>query len=108
MRKALAIMGLLSALGLGSTAASQESDKPKTGDVCVLKVSGMACGACAATVEKAAMRIDGVTAAKVSQPKGTAEITYDPAKTTPDAIAKIISEKTGFQAEVPKKDEKKQ
>jgi copper chaperone CopZ len=48
-----------------------------TGQVCTLKVWGMICGACAAQVEKVAKKIDGVAAAKVSQPKGTAEITYD-------------------------------
>jgi hypothetical protein len=47
--------------------------------------------------------IDGVNAAKVSQPKGEAEITYDPAKTFPEAIAKRISDKTRFKAEAPKK-----
>jgi copper chaperone CopZ len=45
-------------------------------------------------------KIDGVIAAKASQPKGTADITYDPAKTSPEAVAKIISEKTPFKAEV--------
>ena len=105
MRKALAVMAL-SVVGIGSAAAVQESDKPKAGQVCVLKVSGMACGACAAQVEKAANKIDGVTAANANQPKGTAEITYDPSKTTPEAIAKTITDKTGFKAEAPKKDEK--
>ncbi|MGH9311582.1 MAG: heavy-metal-associated domain-containing protein [Vicinamibacterales bacterium] len=106
MRKVLAAIGLLIVLGIGSASAVQESDKPKAGQVCVLKVSGMACGACAAQVEKAAKKIDGVTAANASQPKGSAEITYDPSKTTPEAIAKAITDKTGFKAEVPKKDQK--
>lgn len=106
MRKTLAIVGLLGVFGIGSAAAHQESDKPKAGQVCLLKVSGMSCGACEAQVEKAAKKIDGVTSAKASQPKGTAEITYDPAKTTPEAIAKAITDKTGFKAEVPKKDQK--
>jgi copper chaperone CopZ len=64
----------------------------------------MICGACAAQVEKVAKKIDGVAAAKVSQPKGTAEITYVPAKTTPAAIAKMITAQTRFKAEAPKKD----
>lgn len=81
-----------------SAAAQQTSDKPV-----VLKVSGMSCGVCAKTVEKEAKKIDGVKAAKVSQPKGEAEITYDPAKTSPEAIAKRISDKTAFKAEAPEK-----
>jgi len=67
-------------------------------------VKGMHCGACAAAVEKAAKRIDGVIAAKANQPKGTAEITFDPAKTSPEAIAKAISEQTAFKAERPPRD----
>ncbi len=105
-RKVVALMGLLGMLGLGSATAHQKSDTPKGGEVCLLRVSGMVCGACAGQVEKAAKKIDGVKAAKASQPKGTAEISYDPAKTTPEAIAKTITEKTGFQAEVSGKDRK--
>jgi copper chaperone CopZ len=52
-------------------------------------------------VEKTVKKIDGVKLAKVSQPKGTADITYDPAKTTPEAIATIVSRKTPFKAEAP-------
>lgn len=105
MRKAVAIVGLLSLFGVGASA--QTTDKPQTGKVCVLKVSGMVCGACAAQVEKTAKKIDGVSAVKASQPKGTAEITYDPAKTSPEAIAKFITERTAFKAEAPKANEKK-
>lgn len=101
MRKTLATMGLLSMLGFGGAAAAQ-SDAAGAGEVCTLKVEKMACSACAAKVEREARKIDGVKAAKVSQPTGTAEITYDPARTTPHAIAKIITEKTGFKAEAPK------
>ena len=98
MRKVLVIMGLLSMLGF--TAAAQKEQTPATGSICTLKVEGMHCGACASRVEKAAKQIDGVKAAKVNQPKGIAEITYDPERTSPEAIAKTISEKTAFKAEV--------
>ena len=99
MRKAVMVMALLSAFGIGAAGATRQDNKPKAGQMCLLKVSGMHCGACAATVEKAAKKIDGVMAAKVSHPKATAEITYDPAKTTPETIAKTISERTAFTAE---------
>src|SRR5437870_2341220 len=101
MRRVLAVMGLVGMFGIVAS-ANQTTDTAKTGQVCLLKVSGMICGTCAATVEKTVKKIDGVKRAKVSQPKGTAEITYDPAKTTPEAIAKIISDRTNFKAEVPK------
>ncbi len=68
---------------------------------------GMHCSACASKVEKEARKIGGVTAAKVSQPKGTAEIAYDPAKTTPETIAKTITRKTGFKASAAQRDDKK-
>ncbi len=50
-------------------------------------------------MEKTALTIDGVKTAKVDQRKGEAVITYDSAKTTPDAIARVITQKTGFKAE---------
>jgi hypothetical protein len=51
-------------------------------------------------VERTALSIDGVKAATVDQRKGEAVITYDRAKTNPDAIAQTIAKKTGFSAEV--------
>ena len=51
----------------------------------------------------AAKKIDGVKNATVSFEKKTADISYDPTKTNPEAIAKAITEKTGFKVSVPKK-----
>lgn len=96
---------LLGVMASGGT--DQSTEKSTTNKVCKLTVSGMACSACAATVESVAKKIDGVTKATADQPKGVAEITYDPAKTTPDAIAKRISQATSFKAVVQKEKEKK-
>lgn len=98
MRTLLTTMGLVAVIVVGAS-ARQNSEKAEPAKVCTINVSGMFCGACAKTVEKTVKKVDGVRSAKVSQPKGTAEITYDPAKTTPEAIAKIIREKTSFKAE---------
>src|SRR5258708_31779173 len=98
MRTLVVAISLMAIFGLG--AGAQQTDAPK---VCVLKVSGMSCSACAKTVEKEAKKINGVKSAKVSQPNGQAEITYDPAKTSPEAIAKRITDKSGFNAEAPKR-----
>src|SRR5260370_1991937 len=98
MRMLSAALSIVGICGVGARA--QQADAPK---VCVLKVSGMSCGACAKTVAKEAKKIDGVKSAKVSQPKGQAEITYDPAKTSPEAIAKWITDKSGFKTEPSKK-----
>ena len=51
----------------------------------------------------AAKRIEGVKDCKASYKTGTVEVTYDQSKTTPEAIAKVIFEKTGFKATAPKK-----
>jgi len=51
----------------------------------------------------AAKKIDGVKDATVSFEKKTADISYDPTKTNPEAIAKTITEKTSFKASVLKK-----
>lgn len=99
MRMMVAVTGLLAILGFRPTALAQ-TDKPAASDVCTLKVQGMACSACAARVTKEALKIDGVKAAKVDQSKGTAEITFDAKKTSPPAIAKAITDKTSFKAEV--------
>lgn len=102
MREMLGTLIVLSTMAVAFASTNQATEKPKTAQACTLNVSGMACRACAATVEKATKKIDGVISVKASQPKGIAEITYDPAKTTPDAIAKAITKNTSFKAEEPK------
>lgn len=99
MRRMVAIMSVLTVFGTGLIA--QKTDTAP-GTVCVLKITGMACSACASTVEKAAKKIPGVTAAKADQPSGSAEITFDPAKTSAEAVAKAITAKTPFKAVVGK------
>lgn len=99
------VCGLLFA-GLAA-AGAQAGEQPGTTHtlatkVCTLTVSGMTCGGCATAVRIAAMKIVGVSEAKVSYEKGTAVITYDPEKTTPEAIARVITEKSGFKTSVKK------
>lgn len=94
----LAILGFFG--GSTSTARTQVTDANVRGSSCTLKVDGMACSACAARVEREALKIAGVSKANVSQPKGTAEITYDATKVSPETIAKTLGKKTGFKTEV--------
>ena len=98
-RAALAMLALLLAVWPITSAAGQERPTTKTAS-CTLQVSGMTCSGCAVAVRNAAKQIDGVREATVSYERGTAEITYDPARTSPEAIAKEITEKTGFKASV--------
>jgi P-type Cu+ transporter len=101
MRAVVMMMGIVSLLGMGAGAQSTDATKAQRSTV-TLKVYGMSCGACAARVEKTAKEISGVTGAKASQPKGTAEITFEPTKITAEDIAALITKKSGFTAEVPK------
>lgn len=77
----------------------QASQTQQASQVALLKVEGMFCAGCEAAVKMAANKVDGVRDTKVSSEKGTAEIVYDPSKTTPDAIAVAISKNTGFKTE---------
>lgn len=97
---ALAVASLMWTSACTSTRASESrnAEKPAT-QVCTLKVSGMTCAGCEAAVRMAARGVDGVTAVKVSYAKGNAEVTFDPSKTTPAAIAKVVTDKSGFKAE---------
>ena len=52
---------------------------------------------------QAANSVEGVKSCKASYKTGTAEVTYDPAKTTPEAIAQVIAKKTGYKTTAPKK-----
>lgn len=99
MKHLLAALSVVVIFG-GVAMGQQKNGDAQSGKMCSLKVSGMVCSACANTVEKAATKIDGVKTIKADQPTGMAEITYDPEKTTPEAIAKVINGKTPFKAEV--------
>ena len=52
---------------------------------------------------QAAKSIGGVRDCKANFKTGTAEVTFEPSKTTLEIIAKVIAEKTGYQVTVPKK-----
>ena len=98
--KIVVVLVALLAGGIVSDAAQAPTTAGKAAmKVCSLKVPGMTCAGCEAAVKIAAKKIDGVTDVTVSYNKAAAEVTYDPAKTTPDAIAKVIREKTGYKAE---------
>ena len=106
MRKVLLLVvtivlgGIATATPTGVQATQAKPAEPTK--VCTMKVTGMTCSGCEAAVKLAAKQIDGVKDAKASYAKGTADVTYDPAKTAPDAIAKAIAQKTGYKTEVVK------
>ena len=54
-------------------------------------------------MKQAATSVQGVKDCKANRKTGTAEVTFDPAKTSAEAIAKVIAEKTGFKVTLPRK-----
>ena len=104
MRRVLVLVSVIALGGIAMlTATRVDATQAKPGEatkVCTMKVTGMTCAGCEAAVRLAAKQIDGVKDAKASYAKGTAEVTYDPAKTAPDAIAKMIAQKTGYKTEL--------
>src|SRR5947208_5134710 len=72
-----------------------------------LKVPKMDCAGCEVGVRIAASKVDGVKDVKTDSDKRTAEVTFDPSKTTAQAIASAITKGTGFDTEVPRTDKSK-
>lgn len=63
----------------------------------ILTIEGMACDGCAAACERALCAADGVKNASVSYKKGSAKVTFDPSKTTCDALKAVVAE-AGYTA----------
>lgn len=55
-----------------------------------LEVQGMTCAACPITVKKALKNVRGVSDVKVDYKSGTAEVNFDPNKTSADELAKAV------------------
>lgn len=62
-----------------------------------LSITGMSCGHCLNTVNQALGRLEGVALGSVKM--GRAELQYDEAKVTPDAITAAVKA-VGYQAAV--------
>ena len=79
--------------------AAQTQTNSRHTQVVTLKVPDMFCGGCEVGVKTAAQRVDGVTDVKTDSDARTAEVSYDPSKTNPDAIASAITNTSGFKVE---------
>ena len=79
-----------------SKTTEPQAQAPASTTVAAFKVSGMTCGGCEAAFRLAANRIAGVTQVTVSHKTGRAEVTYDPSRTNPSAIAAAISDSSGL------------
>lgn len=67
--------------------SAQPATAPRT---VTLTVKGMTCGGCVLSTRKVLTRLPGVTKADVSYEKGTAVVTYDPAKATVEQMVAAI------------------
>ena len=61
----------------------------------VLDVKGMTCASCPITVKIVLKRQPGVEDVKMDAERNTAEVRFDPAKVSPDQLARAVSE-AGF------------
>lgn len=64
-----------------------------------IRVEGMTCGGCAASVHQALAKREGVKSVEVSLEKKQAIVKYDPTKVTPEQLAEAINQ-TGFKAKL--------
>jgi len=62
-------------------------------------VSGMTCGGCTGSVQRALRKLDGVSQAEVTLSPGVAKVVADPARVTPAQIESAIAS-LGYPARV--------
>ena len=81
--------------GVGCCAIPQRTAASFTASekIATLHIEGMTCGSCATAVKRVLIKVDGVKAATVSYEKNSAVVTYEPAKVTPEKIARAVEEK---------------
>ncbi|MCX6120829.1 MAG: heavy metal translocating P-type ATPase [Ignavibacteriales bacterium] len=68
----------------------------------ILPVEGMTCASCVARVEKTLKKVDGVEIANVNLATEAVALSYDPAKTSLDVLAKAV-EGAGYKLDIPEK-----
>lgn len=68
------------------------------GKTITVKIDGMTCPSCAASVEGQVNKLDGVSDIDISLTKGTATITLKEGKSVPDSAIKEAVKKAGFKA----------
>ncbi len=86
-----AFFSLFVAIGtlVSPLAGPAQAAQPET---VTLDVEGMTCGACPITVRLALRRVPGVIDARVDFDSRTATVTYDPDKTTVQALTKATAD----------------
>lgn len=92
---ALAALATVGVTGVSSLSAAQEgTDAVKAAvqqETRIFAIENMTCAACPITVRKAIQGVEGVISVAVDFGGKTATVVFDPAVTTPDAIAQASS-----------------
>ena len=92
MRKTISIMAAVAVLLCLTLASASAATKTAT-----IRVEGMKCNKCSASVIKALKAVDGVQKVEVSLAKGIAVVEYDDQKVTEARLREVINS-TGFKA----------
>src|SRR3989344_6919706 len=66
----------------------------------VFQVKGMHCASCSSTIEKTFKKVDGVHSVEVNYGTEKAKVSFDPSKTSPQALSKHI-EPLGYSLVMP-------
>jgi Cu(I)/Ag(I) efflux system membrane fusion protein len=85
------------------TSETQKEEKGQKDEHAMLKTLG-SCEMCKTRIEKAAKDVDGVSVANWDKDTQQLHLHFDPAKTSVDAISKVIA-KTGHDTEKDKADD---
>lgn len=115
MKKNLILLSALFLIGITQVNAQcckptdskvkKENTTQQEGKTVKLKITGMTCTGCSNHISNTLKEVDGIIEHKVEYPGDLATIQYDPSKTNPEAIIKVI-EKTGYKAEIIKENSK--
>jgi Cu+-exporting ATPase len=70
----------------------QTAHQSNTGNDAALSIQGMDCASCVSHVTRAIQSVPGVSDCQVNLARGRAGVTFDPDQTTPDAIARAVTE----------------
>lgn len=63
-----------------------------------IKIEGMTCGHCQKSVNKLIAAVEGVSACEVSLEKAEALVEFDAAKTSKEAIVKVVNDSEIYKA----------
>ncbi len=85
---------LLVSSTLVAALAAAAAEPPRT---VILDVRNMTCATCPLTVQQLLKKQPGVVEAKAEMKTASARVSFDPAKNTPEALARVVTE-AGYPA----------